>query len=811
MGTTNPLPMVRSILITALRNIFRNRTFSAINLVGLSISMSLGLLIITVIQEQFTFDSFHRESDRIVRINTRALRADGGSEDYASVPFPLGNAIAHDYGFAESVVRINRYLNGDAVAGNITVPVQGLLADPGLFEVFNFPLEKGDAKTALSSPSGLVLTHDTAIRLFGNADPMGRGVTIQGYGEFQVTGVLEPFPAKTHFEFELLGSTSLLPLLEEDRVVEPTTDSWNNYYGSYVYIKLKEGTSSEEIGSALDAIVKKYYANLELETRDKGYSFFPLPLKDLTPGPMMSNQMGTGMPMFLVIFLAVLAGIIMLMACFNYTNLMIAKSLSRVREIGIRKAIGARRSQVFVQFVGEAVVFSLLALMASYGLLQLLKPAFQQLNIAQEFAVTLGESGSLYLYFIGFAVVVGLVAGVLPSAYLSALKPVSVLKDSGNTRVMSRQALRKGLIVFQFTLSVCFIIVITVIFNQVNFMLEKDYGFNEKGILNVRLQGVPFDKLAAEAERIPGVLSVGGVSHRLGTWQDRASDYQKGPGEEAFGMRDFMVDRNYIEHLGLVFLAGRNFDPTPTGERERHIILNERALERFDFDSPIDALGSAVFLNDSTSLEVIGVVKDFHFRPMNYEIGPLALRNNPAEFGFLSARVSPGTEKEVAAALEKQWKNFDQVHPLEWRMMEDEIDEAYTTSGFVDIVKIVGYISFLAITLACLGMLGMAMYATRVRLKEIGIRKVMGASEQQVVLVLSRGFMVLIAVGAGLGTPQGYFLGTVFLDSYAYKAPLSFFALISGFVVMSILGALTIGSQTWTASRRNPVESLRYE
>jgi len=803
--------MVRSILITALRNIFRNRTFSAINLVGLSISMSLGLLIITVIQEQFTFDSFHRESERIVRVNTRALRADGGSEDYASVPFPLGNAIAHDYGFAESVVRINRYLNGDAVAGNITVPVEGLLADPWLFEVFNFPLEKGDAKTALSSPSGLVLTHETAVRLFGNADPMGRGVTIPGYGEFQVTGVLAPFPAKTHFDFELLGSTALLPLLEEDRVVEPTTDSWNNYYGSYVYIKLKEGTSGEEIGSALDAIVKKYYANLELETRDKGYSFFVLPLKDLTPGPMMSNQMGTGMPMFLVIFLGVLAGIIMLMACFNYTNLMIAKSLSRVREIGIRKAIGARRSQVFIQFVGEAVVFSLLALVTSYGLLQLLKPAFQQLNIAQEFAVTLGEFGSLYLYFIGFAVLVGLVAGILPSSYLSALKPVSVLKDSGNTRIMSRQALRKGLIVFQFTLSVCFIIVITVIFNQVNFMLEKDYGFNEKGILNVRLQGVPFDKLAAEAERITGVMSVGGVSHRLGTWQDRSSDYQKGPGEEAFGMRDFMVDRNYIEHLGLVFLAGRNFAPTSAGERERHIILNERALERFDFDSPIDALGSAVYLNDSTSLEVIGVVKDFHFRPMNYEIGPLALRNNPAEFGFLSARVSPGSEKEVAAALEKQWKNFDQVHAFEWKTMEDEIDEAYTASGFVDIVKIVGYISFLAITLACLGMLGMAMYATRVRLKEIGIRKVMGASEQQVVLVLSRGFMVLIAIGACLGTPLGYFLGTAFLDNYAYKAPLSFFALISGFVVMSILGALTIGSQTWTASRRNPVESLRYE
>jgi putative ABC transport system permease protein len=276
-------------------------------------------------------------------------------------------------------------------------------------------------------------------------------------------------------------------------------------------------------------------------------------------------------------------------------------------------------------------------------------------------------------------------------------------------------------------------------------------------------------------------------------------------------MRDFIVDHNYIEQLGLVFIAGRNFDASPVMGRERHIILNERALSRFDFKTPQEALGSAVYLNDSTSLEVIGVVKDFHFRPMNYEIGPLALRSNPAEFSYLSARISPGTEKTVAASLEKLWKNHDQVHPFEWKMMEDEIDEAYTASGFVDVVKIVGYISFLAITLACLGMLGMAMYATQVRMKEIGIRKVMGANEGQVVIVLSRGFMVLIILGAILGTPLGYFLGTTFLDNYAYKAPFSAVAISSGFVVMSVLGALTIMSQTWSASRRNPVESLRYE
>lgn len=804
--------MLRSIVLTAFRNIFRNRAFSAINLAGLSISMSLGLLIITVIQEQFTFDKFHADTDRIYRVNTRALRTDGGAEPYASVPFPLGQAIEKEYTFSESVVRVNRYLNGDATAGTITVPVRGLLADPAMLQVFHFPLEKGDAVTALSSPTGLVITRETAVRLFGNADPLGKTVTFSQYGEFQVTGVLAPLPGRTHFEFEALGSTALLPRLERDRVIETVTDSWGNYYASYVYVKLKEGASPGDMEKALGKIATKYYRDVALETRDKGYEFFALPLADLTPGPILSNQMGTGMPMFLVIFLAVLAGIIMLMACFNYTNLMVAKSLSRVREIGIRKAIGARRRQVFVQFIGEAIVFSLMALVASYGLLQLLKPAFRELNITREFAVTLNESGILYLYFLGFAVAVGLIAGMLPSAYLSALKPVAVLKDNRAAKGVSRQALRKSLIVTQFALSVGFIIVITVIFNQVNYMLEKDYGFNDRDKLNIALQGVAYEKVATEVERIPGVISVGGVSHRLGTWQDRASDYQKSPGSEPFVMRDFMVDRQYIEQIGLQFLAGRNLEPlAERGTPEREIILNEKALERFGFKTPAEAIGEPVYLNDTLALSVVGVVRDFHFRPMNYEIGPLALRSNPSEFGYLSAQVAPGQGERVAAALESIWTRLDPVHPLEWKMMVDEIDEAYTQSGFVDVVKIVGYISFLAVTLACLGMLGMAMYATRLRLKEISIRKVMGASEGEVVFVLSRAFLWLIGIGACVGTPLGYFLGTVFLESYAYRSPIGVFTILSGVILMGLLGILTIGSQTWTAARRNPVESLRYE
>lgn len=803
--------MLKSIVVTALRNFLRNRTFSVINLVGLSVSMSLALLIISVIQEQFTFDDFHVDADRIYRINTRALRTDGGEEPYASVPYPLGKVLEEEYSFAESVVRINRNLNGDATAGTTTVPVSGLLADPTMLKVFNFPLSSGDAASVLSQPNNIVLTFETSVRLFGNQDPMGKAVSIPGYGEFIVTGVLRPFEGRTHFEFDVLGSTALLPRLEKDRAIESTVESWTNYYGSYVYFKLREGRSIEEVEKGLSAVPEKYYADVQMETRDNGYQFFVLPLEDLTPGPMLSNQMGSGMPMMLVIFLGVLAGIIMVMACFNYTNLMIAKSVARVREIGIRKVIGAKHSQVFVQFIGESVVFALLALVTSYGLLQLLKPAFQELHIAQEFSVQLDESAALLGYFVVFALATGLVAGVLPAGYLAALRPVSVLKDSGNTRILSRQSLRKSLIVAQFTLSTAFIILIVVIFNQVNFMLSKDYGFNDRDIFNVALQGVPYEKLSVAMQSIPGVIQIGGVSHRLGTWQDRASDYKTRVGGEPFVMRDFMVDDNYVRNLELSFLAGKNFTHTVHGGGVRQVILNERALQRFGFADPVASIGQTIVVDDTVTLSVIGVVRDFHFRPMNYEIGPLALRYDSREFGFLSAKIVPGKDREVAAALEPVWKILDPVHPLEWKMMSDEIDEAYTDSGFVDVVKIVGYIAFLAVTLACLGMLGMAMYATQTRMKEIGIRKVMGASAFEVVFLLSKAFLILIAIAATIGTPFGYFMGSLFLDSYAYKAPISAGVLASGFAIMGILGTLVIGTQTWKAAAENPVDSLRYE
>jgi putative ABC transport system permease protein len=802
--------MFKSILTTALRNILRNRSFSLINLIGLSISMSLALLIILVIREQYSFDKFHKDKDRIYRINTRAIRVTGGSEDYASSPLPLSEALRTDYTLVEDMVRINSRFNGDAVYGRVNVPLNGLFAEQSFLHVFNFALEKGNPATALVDPRSIVLTHDAKAKLFGNQEALGKTISVSGYGEFNITGVLKPFPGKTHFEFEMLGSMAALPSLEKDGIVGKVSDNWNDYYSTYTYFKIKEGKNQGDVEKALATIASENYKGLRLETRDKGYEFFLMNLGDITPGPMLSNQMGQGMPELLIYFLSALVGIVMLMACFNYTNLMIAKSLTRAREIGVRKIVGAQRVQVFLQFVGEAVVFSVICLVFSYLIMQLLKPGFMQLNIAREFETELVEDYTLYLYFFLFAVAVGVVAGLLPAGYLSALKPVNVLKDT-NVKLYSRLTFRKALIVTQFTLSIAFVIVVLVVYSQVNYLVSTDYGINDKNILNIRLQGMPFDKLANEVRTLPGVVSVGGVSHKLGTWYDRASDYKRNLEDESFVMRDFVVDENYINNLDMVFVSGGNFDPSRQGVNESQVILNEQALPMFNFKDPVSAVGQTIYTSDTVMLTVIGVVKDFHFRPLSYQIGPLALRYRTADLKLVSARIVPSQKDVIIASVESIWKKLDPVHPVDYKMMEDEIDEAYTEGGFTDILTIVGYISFLAISLACLGMLGMAMYSTQTRMKEIGVRKVMGATSKEVAVLLSKTFLVLIGIAALIGIPMGYFFGDLFLSTYAYKIEITPALMLIGIGIVGSLGILTVWSQTWRAASSNPVKSLRYE
>lgn len=804
--------MLKNIVITSLRNFFRNKTFSIINLIGLSVSMSLCMLIITIIKEQYSFDNFHKDSDQVYRINSRLLHSEWGTIDLAAAPLPLGQILKESYSFSENVVRVNRQFYQDATYLNVNVPLKGLFVDPSFLQVFNFPFEKGNPATALTDGNNLVLTRQTAEKIFGTTDPLGQTISIKGYGEFTITGVLQDLKGKkTHFEFEALCSLSTLSILEKKNIVSTSLDNWSAYDNNYIYVKLKDGQKNIEIEQALAEISRKFCVGLKSEGKDIAYDFYLQPLSKITPGRELSGEMGKGMPAYLLVFLSVLAGIVLLMSVFNFTNLTIAKSLSRAREIGVRKVVGAKRHQVFFQFIGEAVVFSLIALLFSYLLLQFLKTGFLQLSLNQGFSNDLNEDFSLFIGFVLFAILVGILAGILPATYLSAFQASRVLKDVQNLKISSRLTFRKILMVTQFTLSIIFILVVMIIQSQMNYMLNADYGIEQKSNININLKGAEFEKVATEIRSLPGVVRVGGVSNRLGTWDGGSGNYKLDKNDKPLSVYDFRVDDNYLENLSLTFLAGRNFDPLEQVGREKDVILNETAITALGFKNPSDAIGETLYAQDTLMLRIIGVVKDFHFRPLNNKIDPLALRFNMHDINYLSAQIHLPQKESTIESIKTLWKKFDPTHPMEFTMMEQEIDDAYQETGMQDVVIMMGYATFLISCLACLGILGMAMYSAQVKAKEVGIRKVMGATITDVLLMLSKSYLILIGVAMIIGVPVSYISGEVFLEGFPYRIQITPFLIGISIASIGGLSLLIILSQTIKVAMTNPVKWLRHE
>ena len=362
--------MLKNYIITALRHFWKNKSFSFINIAGLALSMAVCLLLIMVIKDANEYDKFHANSDRIYRINTEALRKGGGSEPYASSPYVVGATLASNYTGIEAWTMFNSGLNTDISAGERKFSFNIHFTNADFFNLFGFTFQEGNKATALNEPYSIVLTKELSEKLFPGVNAIGKTVSIGNAGLFKVTGILNTFPGKTHFDFDALGSFSTIPSLEKNHVVDQTTNNWNNYYTNYTYIRLKPGIKVSDAEAALTEISAKNYKDLPLETRDAGYSFKLQPLNDITPGPILSNGMGRGLPSALLWFFGLLAFVIIMSAAFNYTNLTIAKAMGRMKEIAMRKVVGSSRKHIFLQIVLESVITSLLALATAFILLQ---------------------------------------------------------------------------------------------------------------------------------------------------------------------------------------------------------------------------------------------------------------------------------------------------------------------------------------------------------------------------------------------------------------------------------------------------------
>jgi len=507
--------------------------------------------------------------------------------------------------------------------------------------------------------------------------------------------------------------------------------------------------------------------------------------------------------------MAGLALIVMISASFNYVNLSIARGLARAKEVGIRKVSGATRKQLISQFLLEAVILSVLALVLSNVILIALRPAFENLNFSKLLYWDLEQNTYVYLLSLLFAIVVGLISGFIPATLLSAFKPIKVLKDLSGIRLMSKTGLRKFLIVVQFSISLVFIITVTLVSRQLDFMINSNFGFETENIVNLRLDNANYQQLKTVMKSDSRIKNVSGATHIPAAGTTRNEDLERVLFDgEGISTGYFSVDEDYMAALGLNLVAGTNFQQLNANSNE--IIINETGVETFGFNSTFEALGELLYDSDSVEYRILGVVEDYHHQAMVVHIGPMFLKYKPEDIRIMHIELFADNHENGLEAIDK---GFYSVHPdlkYEHQYMDAELKFFYDLL-FGDLVKMVTVATILALVIACMGLLGMATYTIETRLKEISIRKILGASDRQLIYQLSKGFIILLGVAIVLSVPFAWFVNNLWLQEIAYRIDMNVDVALIGVGILSAVGIVTIGSQTYKASSTAPIDNLRNE
>lgn len=803
--------MIGSYIKTSTRNLLRNKLFSSINIIGLAISMSVGLLLIAFVLDLRSYDRFHKNGERIYRISSVAVFKGEQGGKYASASIKTAQLIRERLSGIDEVAILRNDFSQDAQVGDNVIPVRGFWAEPSFFRIFTFPMLEGNPATALKDPYSIVLTATTARKLFGNEDAVGRMVRFDTL-DYRVTGVMKDVPFFSHISFEALVSLSTAEQLNKN---DPHFGGWTNIWSNFVYILPSKNADMSSIRSQLDAIAKEE----NLAEKDTRIQLELLPLYDIVVGENLRRSEGgpgsTG-PHVSPVILWILGGlalIVILSACFNYTNLSIARAMRRFKEIGIRKAIGAGASQVRHQFLAESVMISLIALILSFLLFLLLRP--QLINLAPEMQRTVRLELTLPMIaaFIVFSVTIGVIAGFMPAIFFSKVNAINALRNVSSVKAFKHLTLRRALVVIQYTVTLIFITTTSVGYVQYKNILAFDLGFRTANILNIYMQGNKSDVLFNELGEIPEItaLSRSLIVTGIGNYWGGYMKY-KDANDSTLVMTNH-VDENYLSLHGFKLLAGGNFISRPaSAEAVSEVIVNEQVLKRFNigFHTPGKAIGEQIILN-GRKLTIVGVMQDFHYGKIENLIGPVAFTfRTPEDGAVINAKIQSDDMPATMAKIKSVWKKIDPVHPFSAEFYDQSIADAY--SEFSIMIRIIGFLSFLAISIASMGLFGMVVFTTETRLKEIGIRKVMGASFGNLIYLLSRSFFVLLSIAAVIALPVTYlFFENVVLNHFPYHTPVQFIELSIGLLAVFLIAIIMIGSQTMKAAGTNPVEVLKSE
>ncbi len=804
--------MFRNYLKTALRNLVRHRFFSFINIFGLAVAMTLSMVIIMLVADQMMYDRYNTKRDRIYRINTVPIGSNGETwNETATTTLPLREEMMENYTGIEKSVRIMRGFGNMwlEIEQNVNIPISGYYVDPEILDVFECELEFGNSKTALVEPYSVVLTRKAAKKLFKQDNPMGETFKVGDEGPYKVTGILKETDHKSHIVFDALASLSTVKSLESQKKRGKHLDNWYNYTAGWIYVLLEKDKTPEDIQPQLTKTEKKHFSKVPNPDTDQRVTYKFHQLMSITPGPFINNPIGPFLPWIFVYFFVGLAGVVMLTSCFNFTNLSIARSLTRAREIGVRKVTGAMRWQVFVQFLSESVLIALIALVTAIGLLIAMKPLMMKLSFARLMKWDLEANYFVFGVFLVFAIVVGILAGIFPAVVLSRFQPIKVLKGLGTMKLFSNIGLRKTLLVLQFTFSLIFILSVVVVFNQLQLFMKSDHGFSMERNIVVNLGNTSPIAMKNELIKYNNIESISIASHVPAAGTSYGEDYKRSLQDKDWTiLYYFSSDEDYLKNLSIPLVAGKYFDPSAGESNKNFIVLNEMAVSKFNFASPLEAIGQEIVMQkDSSRKQIIGVVKDYNHQMLMQKMDPMALVYNPEEYKILQVKYS-GTYDEAGKNIEAAWAKINPALQVDYKDFYGEIHKIYDIF-FGDLVSILSVISILAITISCLGLLGMATYATETRVKEISIRKVLGSSNASLIYLLSKGFVVILLIAIVIAVPAAYFINNLWLEQLAYHVNVDVKTIVIGVFMLVAFGTLTIGSQTWRATYIKPVDNLK--
>ena len=783
--------MFKNYIKTAYRNLYKTKVFSLINFIGLTVGLTCFLLIMLFVKFEFSFDRYHEKADSIYRIIVDTHEFYRGKDQVSITQAPLAQALKAEL---PEIVNAAKMRDRDVLIRQNEQQFSETIiyADPEILELFTFPLSAGDKKIVMQAPYSLVLTRKSAEKYFGSQNPIGQTLSIDN-SEYHVTGILENIPENSHFHLDFLSPFSTYKdIVGQDRVSQ--WSSWN----CYTYIQLRENTDPSQLEPKLTALLRRH-------DKDSSQTLRLQPIKDIHFYGRTNFDIEPNSDIRNIYLFSTIAVFILLIACFNYMNLSTACASRRLKEVGIRKVVGATRKSLVRGFLFESLLITLVALLLSIYFVKLLLPAFGSLmNTKLGFSLIV-EEGTLLL-LLGVVLFVGLVSGLYPALMLSSFRPASILK--GNYKLTTRGSFffRNTLVSLQFVISIALIFCSLVVYKQLQFIENRNLGFVTNYIMSVYCDKEK-DAIQREFESYPGIIDVTASSQTPirvtgatnGKWEGK-------PEGENLIVYMLTVDPNFFDFYGIELLSGRNFSNERAADKNA-FILNETAAKTIGWENP---LGKRFGFNEQNLGTVIGTVKDFHFAPFNLSIEPLAIFLTPeGERVRFSLKLAPDDIPGTIAFVESTWKKFYPEKMFRYSFLDETLNQRYSKEHRLG--TMFSYFTFLAIFIAGMGLFGIASFTTEQMTKEIGIRKTLGASIISIYLLLSKSFVKWILLANVVAWPIAFYAMNKWLENFAYRANIGIWVFILSASLALLIALITVSYQSIKAAIANPVESIRYE